>query len=146
MEIRCLKKLTTILDTCFILALFNIKDVNHERARIILEQLKQHNYGRLYITDYILDEVITTIWAHTHRKDLVVKIYNQLQDQEFVTLHYLNKPLLDITWNKWKQYASWPKKPLSFTDVSIIAVMKTLGIQYLVSFDSEFKGIVEIIS
>ncbi|MHA1619056.1 MAG: type II toxin-antitoxin system VapC family toxin [Promethearchaeota archaeon] len=136
----------TILDTCFILALFNQKDINHEKAQRILNNLQEPVYGRLYITDYILDEALTTIWARTHRKDLVVKIYNLLQDQSFVTLQYLNKSILETAWNIWKQYADWPKKPLSFTDVTIIAAMKFYGIQYLVTFDSKFNGIVEIIS
>ena len=136
----------TILDTCFILALFNKKDINHKKAQKILNILQQPNYGRLYITDYILDETLTTIWVRTHRKDLVVEIYSLLQDQSFVAIQYLDQSKLETAWNIWNQYADWPKKPLSFTDATIIAVMKSLGIQYLVSFDSEFNGIVEILS
>ncbi len=43
------------------------------------------------------------------------------------------------------QLAEWPKKPLSFTNCTIITYMESEKIDFLVTFDTEFDGLANIV-
>ena len=138
--------MSTFLDSCFFVALLNIRDEKHGDAKKLLEELKKAKYGSLLTTDYIVDEVLTTIWGHTHRKDLVINAYTlTCQEPNFVQFKKVKDQHFEIAWKKWKQLAEWPKKPLSFTDCTILAYMVVENIEFLVTFDAEFKGLINIV-
>lgn len=137
--------MSTFLDSGFFIGLLNKRDENHDRAKKLLKVLKDPMYGSLLTTDYIVDEVLTTIWGHTHRKDLVINAYQvTCQKPEFVHFKRLEDKHFVSSWKKWKQIAEWPKRPLSFTDCTILAYMESENTEYLVTFDDEFDGLVNI--
>ncbi|MFX0185606.1 MAG: hypothetical protein ACFE95_21185 [Candidatus Hodarchaeota archaeon] len=41
--------------------------------------------------------------------------------------------------------AEWPKKPLNFTDCTLLAYMELENIEFFVTFDNEFNGLVNIV-
>jgi predicted nucleic acid-binding protein len=136
----------TFLDSSFFVGLLNTRDRNHEESKAILRRLKEEEYGTLVATDYILDEVITTVWAQTNRKEPVRKAYRLIYETpRFVNCEKVSDQMLGSAWEKWEKYAEWPKKPLSFTDCTILAFMESENVEYLVTFDSEFNGIVETV-
>ncbi len=53
----------TFMDSCFFVTLLNNHDEKHVDAKKTLNLLKNSQYGALVTTDYIVDEVLTTIWA-----------------------------------------------------------------------------------
>jgi predicted nucleic acid-binding protein len=65
-----------LLDTGFYFALIASKDLFHDRAREIWQEISTGKYGRTYTTDYVLDEVFTLLNVRTHgkRKDLLMKL------------------------------------------------------------------------
>ncbi len=139
--------MTTFLDSNFFIALLNTRDEMYEKAKNLLDQLRNPMYGSRVTTDYIIDEVITTIWGQTHRKDLVEQAYSLIcQTPEFVTFKKISGEHLILAWKKWMDFAEWPKRPLSFTDCTILALMELEHIAYLLTFDSEYKGLVNILS
>jgi predicted nucleic acid-binding protein len=139
--------MTTLLDSCFFVALLNLRDEKHNDAKKLLKVLKEAKYGSLQTTDYVVDEVLTTIWGHTHRKDLVINAYKvTCQKPEFVQFKKIKNKHFGISWEKWKQLAEWPKKPLSFTDCTILAYMEIENIEFLATFDTEFDGLVKIVN
>ena len=138
--------MSTFLDSCFFVALLNTRDENHNNAKKLLKELKKVEYGSLLTTDYIVDEVLTTIWGHTHRKDLVINAYQvTCQKPEFVQFKKISDQHFGTSWKKWEQLADWPKKPLSFTDCTILAYMDLENIEFLVTFDNEFEGLVNTV-
>ncbi len=138
--------MSTFLDSCFFVALLNTRDEKHEDAKKLLQELKKAEYGSLLTTDYVVDEVLTTVWGHTHRKDLVITAYQvTCQKPEFVQFKKLQDQHFGISWRKWEQLAEWPNKPLSFTDCTILAYMESQKIDFLVTFDSQFDGLANII-
>lgn len=138
--------MSTFLDSCFFVALLNTRDEKHDNAKELLKVLKETKYGSLLTTDYVVDEVLTTIWGHTHRKDLVINAYKvTCQKPEFVQFKKIEDKHFEISWKKWEQLAEWPKKPLSFTDCTILAYMESENIEFLVTFDDEFDGLVNIV-
>lgn len=137
----------TFLDSNFFIALLNTRDELHEKAKKKLTTLKDPKFGSLVTTDYVVDEVITTIWGQTHRKDLVKKAFSLIcQIPRFVQFKKISRDHLTLTWEKWVQLAEWPKRPLSFTDCTILAFMELEHIEYLLTFDSEFKELVKIVN
>ena len=136
-------EMTVFLDSNYFVALLNTRDNNHNQAMILLERLKDPTWGERLTTDYILDEVVTTIWSQTHRKELVKKAYNLIWNTpQFVRLQLLTKPQLELAYKKWIKLAEWPKRPLSYTDCTILSIMETQEITHLLSFDAEFDGLV----
>jgi len=94
--------MSTFLDSCFFVALLNTRDEKHDNAKKLLKMLKKAKYGSLITTDYVVDEVFTTIWGHTHRKDLVINAYKlTCQKPEFVQFKKIENKHFDISWKKW---------------------------------------------
>lgn len=136
--------MSVFLDSGFFIALLNKRDAKHSEAQDILIRLKEKTRGFRMTIDYILNEVITTLWGSTYRKDVVKKAYQLIcETPTFVTLKHFPKEQLEPTWQKWVNLAEYPKRPLSFTDCMILVFMESQKIEYLVSFDSEFKGLIE---
>lgn len=136
--------MSVFIDSGFFIALLNKRDENHSEAQEKLIQLKEKAYRLRMTSDYVLSEVITTLWGSTHRKDIVKKAYQFICDTPtFVTLNYFPREKLGLIWEKWNTLAEYPKRPLSFTDCSILVSMETMRIEYLLSFDSEFKGLIQ---
>ena len=65
--------MTVFIDSNIVIALLNSRDKHHDRAKLLLTELKKPEYGMRVTTDYVLDEVLTTLWLHTHRKNIVTK-------------------------------------------------------------------------
>lgn len=138
--------MAVFIDSNIIIALLNSRDKYHANAKQLLTELRKQEYGKRVTTDYILDEVLTTLWLHTHRKSIVAKAYNLLRNTpEFIRLEYVTPHILDNAWMKWEKLAKWPKKPLSFTDCCILSFMEKNDVKYLASFDSDFDGLVALV-
>jgi predicted nucleic acid-binding protein len=138
--------MTVLLDSNVIIALLNTRDKNHANATGLLEKLKDPTYGMRLTIDYVLDEVLTTLWMHTRQRDTVSKAYRLVHHTpEFVKLEYMTPGALDLAWEKWERLAKWPEKPLSFTDCCILSFMDTNDVGYLATFDSDFKGLCQLV-
>ena len=138
--------MAVFIDSNVIIALLNSRDKHHANAKLLLTELRKKEYGMRVTTDYILDEVLTTLWLHTHRKSTVAKAHKLLRHTpEFIRLEYMTPHILDSAWTKWEKLAKWPKKPLSFTDCGILSFMEKNGVKYLASFDSDFDGLATLV-
>ena len=135
-----------IIDTNYFVALFNNRDHNHQRAKLFLNDLKKSKWGSRIITDYIMDETITMLWVQTHSKDLVKDFYNKIvMNKKFARLEKITSEDITKAWEFWNKYAEYTKKPLSFTDCSILAIIERLQITNVLTFDAEFDGMVPIV-
>jgi len=139
--------MTIFIDSSIIIALLNSRDKNHSRAKELLDDLKEPKFGMRFTNDYVLDEVVTTLWMHTHRKSMVNKAYKLLRHTpEFVRFEHTTPLVLDLAWVKWDLFAKWPEKPLSFTDCCILSFIDKNDITYLATFDSDFSGLCNLMS
>ena len=135
-----------IIDTNFFVALFNKRDNNHARAKSILNELKTTIWGTRILTDYVVDETITMLWVQTHTKEIVQNFYDKIVlNRKFARVEKITSEDITKAWEIWKTYAEYPKRPLSFTDSSLLAIIERLQISNLVTFDSEFDGLVTTI-
>jgi len=136
---------TVLIDSNVIIALLNTRDRKHPRARELLTRLKDQEYGMRLTIDYVLDEVLTTLWMHTQQKNIVTKAHTLIRrTPEFIKFEYVTPGVLDLAWEKWEHFAKWPEKPLSFTDCCILAFIDAYDVGYLATFDSDFAGLCQL--
>lgn len=137
--------MTVLIDSNVIIALLNTRDRNYPKARELLTRLKDPGYGMRLTIDYVLDEVLTTLWMRTQQKGVVTKAYALIRHTpEFIKYEYVTPGILDLAWEKWDRYAKWPEKPLSFTDCCILSFIEINDVGYLATFDSDFTGLCHI--
>lgn len=127
------------LDTNFLIALSLEDDALHERA-VKLNKDNTILDKKCYISNNILNEVITVVGNKTKDLEIVQELYYTLKDS-FILLNESDIPYFnDKVINKYLHF----KCKLSFTDVGIIETMKDNNLKYLVTFDEEFKRSNEI--
>ena len=119
------------LDSSFIIALINKNDSLHLKA---LEYLELIELNECYISNLIINEVITVIGNKIGLKT-AISTYELLTSVFNVVNEYT---LNDFNSNVMLFYEAYNTK-LSFTDSSILYIMKMEGIDNLLSFDKEFK-------
>lgn len=134
--------LVILLDTCFFVALINKDDQNHNRADQLLEDILKGMYGTRITSDYVLDEAITVTWVRTKNKGLVKDVGELIMGPQAIVALQTNPPnYLADSWSIFQKYASIDRK-LSFTDCSLINFARQNNIQQILSFDSEFDGLI----
>jgi len=122
------------LDTSAIVAYFIERDSNH---RIAVEDFQGVFKSRqsLVITDYILNETITTMLARAGHRD-AVKAGNYLLKSNIINIIWLDKKLKLRAWEYFKRHRD---KRYSFTDCTSFVLMKDMGIRHYIAFDEHFS-------
>lgn len=136
------------LDTGFYLGLCHPKDKYAEQSEMILKELATGNYGVLYTSYFIINEV-TTLAAIRSKNN--IKVFNHLEKLLWGREKIANILPFDLnfelgTWELFKKVNTTDlkeKKPMSYTDISSIILCNHHQIEYIVSFDSHFDGFLQ---
>jgi len=128
-----------LVDTCVLLAAFNERDSDHKKAVDLAERIAQREFGTVYYTDYVFDELMNIITVRISRKK-ALDHGKKLLESELQLIH-VDAALFEKAWHIFQKTTG-----LSFTDCTTLATAneKKAGI---ISFDSGFKRIkgVEVI-
>ncbi len=116
------------LDSGFIIALSNDRDEHNRRAMEIVKDIKGNTYGDSVITDYIFDEVLTSLLARVGELRMAVRTGEGLLGT--TSLIGIDPVMFSETWN-----ISQRNPRLSFTDCSTIATCRANGIERIATFD-----------
>lgn len=116
------------LDTSFLLAFVDKDDEHHERARELMEKIKQEE---IYISDFVFMETVNTMFSRFDHKD-AREFSKYLKKSELRILH-TNSKIFDNT------VELFSSEKMSFTDCSIKSAMEALDIEKLCSFDQDFQ-------
>jgi len=125
-----------ILDTSFIIAHKIKNDSLHKRTTKIIEEIESGKYNEEIISDYIFNEVVTVALLKVKDLGFVSKLGDELLNA--IKIIKIDDKLLNDSWEIFK---SQKKTKLSFTDCSILAIMKERGIKHIATFDEDFKKI-----
>lgn len=136
------------LDTGFYLGLCHPKDKYAELSEKILKNLATGNYGVLYTSYFIINEV-TTLAAIRSKNN--IKVFNHLEKLLWGSKKIANILPFDLnfefeTWELFKKVNTTnlkEKKSMSYTDISSIVLCNHHQIEYIVSFDSHFDGFLQ---
>ena len=123
------------LDSSFLISFEVEKDSNHVKAVKIMHDILNHKYGSPVISDYIFDETVTMTLAKTDLKKAIAAGKGMKMSYE---MKKIDERLFE---ESWKTFADQIKTRLSFTDCTIISLMREKGIRNIATFDEDFKKI-----
>jgi len=126
-----------IIDTSFLIAYYNLKDDNHNKAEKVMNDLISKNYD-VYISDYIFDECCTVLLMRLKDSKKCIEVCNLIKSLEMLNI---DESGFENSWNIFKEQK---KTKMSFTDCSTLALMDANGIEKITTFDEEFDKIKEV--
>jgi uncharacterized protein len=131
--------MAVFVDTGIFVALHNSDDDFHSRSKALMVQALKGEFGRVFTSDYVIDEAITTALMRTKRHDLAVDLGNFIINSPRITKLWVDEESFGKAWEKFNALGD---KPLSFTDCTSIALVEMKGIKQIISFDGGFDGLV----
>ena len=133
--------MSVILDTGFIFGFLNKDDVRHTEAKTCLKQIVKGEFGQVYTSDYVVDELFTLIRARTRNEKLeeAARRFLPLPEPVMGGLILLSVAPrhLQATLDAFRSHRS-----LSFTDASHLALLDAYDIDRLATFDEDLASLV----
>ncbi len=132
-----------ILDSSFVVAELDSRDLFHDRALSIRQRISKENL-RPILLDLVVNETLTVIakrWERSPSRGPFSKVFEAvgtLIRPENVVFVY---PRLREYWEALMALFSSADGRLSFHDGLILLVMKEQGIQKIATFDDDFKTV-----
>jgi len=132
--------MAVFIDTGIFVALRNADDELHIRSKELMKRALKGEFGRIYTSDYIIDEAVITALVRTRRHDLAVDLGKYIIESPRTTKLWTTKDTFDAAWEKFK---SFKDRPLTFSDCVSLTLMEKYRIKQLISFDSGFDGLIQ---
>ncbi len=126
------------IDTGLFLALYDLDDTYHQRSKELFKNALTGNLGRLYTSDYIIDEAITILMVRTKQHKIAVELGKYLIESPRITRLTVDSEVFNEAWTKFQ---SLKDKYLSFTDCTSLALAEKHRIKQIISFDRGFDGL-----
>lgn len=131
--------MSVFIDTGVFVAARNMRDINHKRAVKLLEKAIKGEYGEIFTSDYVFDEAVTVALVRTGRPNIAARTGQLILVMPGIRMVFVDEELFKDAWARFMRLAA---KGLSFTDCVTLAVMDRYKIDYLLSFDKGFDGLV----
>ena len=132
-------KIGIFLDTSFILALKDKDDKNHDAAQKWMKRFLKNEFGKIYTSTFVFDELATLIMIRLKNLEFAKKICTYLLSSPRINILSLDNNNFIQTWEKFQKF--WPKE-LSFTDCSILVQCQDLKCDMVATFDHHFVGLI----
>jgi predicted nucleic acid-binding protein len=126
------------VDTNFFVALINEDDDYHDRAEEIYVDILNSKYGKLFTSDYVLDEAITVMRVRTKKHDLAVRVGDMISSTVMIKMIYV---IANEVFEALNEYKKHDDKDLTFTDWVLVRQIKGRGYHGIVSFDHHFDQV-----
>ena len=132
------------IDSGFFYSYMNEEDKNHKYTLPIMKSALTGEYGKIIISNYVTDEILTLARVRTGNCKCGKEILRLIKTKKGKTNIFF-EVLIDKVLIKSSEFyfERFCEKGLSFTDCSILAIIESLHIDYLASFDSGFQGLVK---
>ena len=127
-------------DTDIFVVLWNADDELRARSKELMKPALKSEFGRVYTSDYGIDEAITTALVRTRRHNLAVDVGKHITESPRITKLLVEKDSFEKSMEKIQTFMD---KPLSFTDCTSLALMEKSRITQIASFDSGFDGLAQ---
>lgn len=125
-----------VLDSSFLIAYYNTRDVHHAAAARIMIQLLGGKWGEGLLLEYVFVETVTVLRA---RRDLKVattvgKTLLQASEIDFI-------PCSDIFSDAFDTFRRDRSHDLSFVDAAIVSVARRHSPGFVATFDKDFSAL-----
>lgn len=127
------------IDSNIWVAAFNRKDTNHTISKEIVNNIAEGNMGIVFINNHVFDEIVTYVRKKLGEEQSL-RVTEAIINSPHVQLLYVDELVFNASYHIFQMFES-----ISFTDASIIVMMKNNNIRYLYSFNSDFDRIKDII-
>jgi len=132
-----------LLDTDFLVSFWNPAEQRHAEADAFFEELVTGRHGRLYVTDFLVDEAATLALRRARDpRQAVAFLRFLLGDPPPPRVLALLRVGPDLFRAATVLFARLAPRRLSFTDCTSIEVVREHRLDALVTFDSGFSGLV----
>jgi predicted nucleic acid-binding protein len=133
--------MTALVDTGVFFAFYSLRDEHHLDSLALVIHLLEGKWGQGYVTDHILDEILTLLKCRVSGETAKAFIESVI-DTGAVRVLYLNEDDENEALLLFKENVV--KKGFSYTDATTIAAMRRYKIGFLLSFDQRsFSWLVE---
>jgi len=125
-----------VLDSSFLVAYHNRRDVHHGAAAATMERLLVGEWGPALLLEYVFLEIVTVLLAR-RGLDVAVRVGTtllQARDVEFV-------PSSDMFLDVMETFRAQRHGRLSFTDAAIVAVARRRDARFVATFDRDFRRV-----
>jgi predicted nucleic acid-binding protein len=125
-----------VLDSSFLVAYHNRRDVHHRPAAATMERLVAAEWGPALLLEYVFLEVVTVLLAR-RGLDVAVRVATillQARDVEFV-------PSSDMFLDVLETFRAQRHGRLSFTDAAIVTVARNRDARFVATFDRDFRQV-----
>lgn len=124
-----------ILDSSFLIAYHNTRDVHHAAAARAMVRLAGGEWGQALLLEYVFLEVVTVLRSRTNLKvaTTVGAALLQAREVEFV-------PCSDLFLEAFSEFRQQGTGELSFVDAAIIAVARRNRTGFVATFDDDFRS------
>lgn len=131
-----------LIDSNIFIAYFNKRDRYHLRSKQLVRNLLKGEYGNRFTISEVFSEVSTILFRQTKNMTIVERAWSSIYSKEksWAFAIIMNKDTIDKGWQIFKKYTTL-KVPLSFVDCLLISTAQLNSIDSILSFDSEFDGI-----
>ncbi len=131
--------MAVFIDTGIFVALHNGDDDFHPRSKELMKQALKSDFGRIFTSDYVIDEAITTALVRTKKHYLAHDLGKFIIESPRITKLWVGEDFFELA---WKKFNALKDKPLSFTDCTSLAIVETKAIKQIMSFDCGFDGLI----
>lgn len=131
---------TIFVDTWAWLAIANGNDNYHESAKKCLDDIYSNN-NKMVTSDYVLDEVITSLFGKTSHESSICFVETVLQSagKGELAIERVDEGRFQQAWLMRIKYTD--KNNISFTDFSSFIIMQDLNIKQAFTGDNHFLKI-----
>ena len=123
-----------ILDTSLIVSYKIENDQTHGKAVKIMNDISNGIYGKPVISDYIFDEVVSVIFFRSKSLQLAIDAGNEIMKN--ITMEKIDDGVFGMA---WETFAGQKGTGFSFTDCTILALLRKGNIEKLATFDLDFE-------
>jgi hypothetical protein len=115
-------------------ALFNVRDRDHERAAAFWREVRKRRRA-LLTTDYVLDETYTLIRRTRAGLPGAVEFHRLVTGSRLIEIAEIDARRREQAWELFTRYDD---KVLSYTDCTSFALLQERGLSEVFTFDGDF--------
>jgi len=135
--------MSLIVDTGVLYAHHDRDAEHHGAAKEAITAALKGEYGQPYVTDYVYDETVTLTRRRMGGFDDAKTVSDRILRTDALKLVWVERRYFEKAVETFERYSD---QSLSFTDASTVAVVKERGVDYVLSFDDDFDGLVDRIN
>ena len=134
--------MAVFIDTGAFMAYRNKKDIYHSAADGLVRRALKGEFGSIFTSDYIYDETLTLAMVRTGNKDVIKDISDVILSSH-IEMFIIDVVILEKAKDLFFQLFD---KRISFTDASTMVVMQQENVGKIITFDSHFNGMFEVLN